>query len=711
MIDLDIYRGRMVAIVVPGAGSTEATVASLEAVRLDRVDLRVVVAAGRTPADAKNRAATVERVDYLSFVDAGTELSTAHLQAAVDMLREDLSVGLVGWSPGGWEAGELEPFVVGNGCVTRHSSFHAISGFDVALGAGLEDLDLGWRTWLAGWRVRGLGSAPAEVVWGLGEGPDLAERTRRMLAAVLDRTSMGDAWAGPEARQAMQQAAGKRPRVQPTRQRGDGELLPLVHAGVRRWADREPSAEAVAEVLGVLGAPERAGRRRRIAVVTADTVAPRMAGPAIRAVQIARRLAREHEVVLASTESCSITLPGIEVRQVGERGLRELERWCDVFLFQGWVLEGRPYLMDSRKVVVADIYDPMHLEQLEQAYDAPGERGRFDVVRNTTRVLNEQLERADFMVCASAKQRDLWIGALAGLGRVNPVTYDGDESLRRLLAVVPFGVGDEAPVQTRSAIREGIEGIGLDDKVVLWGGGVYNWFDPITLVEAVDRVRHDVPNVRLLFLGMKHPNPGVPTMRVANETVELARARGLMGSHVFFNTEWVEFDDRHNFLLDADVGVSTHLDHIETEFSFRTRILDYLWAELPIVATGGDSFADLIEREEIGIVVPPCDVGALADALTRVLTDEAFAAGCRERIRALTPALRWEACLEPLVEFCRAPARAADVCCPDLDRHAALARLPTGRRRDLAVAMSYFRAGAGRVVLERMRQRVRALRT
>jgi hypothetical protein len=36
--------------------------------------------------------------------------------------------------------------------------------------------------------------------------------------------------------------------------------------------------------------------------------------------------------------------------------------------------------------------------------------------------------------------------------------------------------------------------------------------------------------------------------------------------------------------------VSTHYEHVETTFAFRTRILDYLWAGLPVVATGGDAF-------------------------------------------------------------------------------------------------------------------------
>jgi hypothetical protein len=42
------------------------------------------------------------------------------------------------------------------------------------------------------------------------------------------------------------------------------------------------------------------------------------------------------------------------------------------------------------------------------------------------------------------------------------------------------------------------------------------------------------------------------------------------------------------------VGVSTHRDHLETRLSFRTRMLDYIWAGLPIVCTDGDHFASLV---------------------------------------------------------------------------------------------------------------------
>ena len=108
--------------------------------------------------------------------------------------------------------------------------------------------------------------------------------------------------------------------------------------------------------------------------------------------------------------------------------------------------------------------------------------------------------------------------------------------------VVPFGVSDAPPRHKQQVLKGVVPGIGPDDKVVLWGGGIYNWLDPLTLIRAIDKLRSRVGTVRLFFLGLRHPNPNVPEMRMAVETRRLAEELGLVGSHVFFNEGWVEYD-------------------------------------------------------------------------------------------------------------------------------------------------------------------------
>jgi glycosyltransferase involved in cell wall biosynthesis len=355
----------------------------------------------------------------------------------------------------------------------------------------------------------------------------------------------------------------------------------------------------------------------------------------------------------------------------------------------------------------------MHLEALEQARQDDLDLW-WSAFNNARATMTEQLRRGDWFCCASDRQRALWLGELTAEGRVNPATYAHDVSLRSLIDVVPFGLPDELPSRTGPGLKGVVEGIGPDDRVLLWGGGVYDWFDPLTLVRAVDRIKERHPDLRLVFMGMKHPSPLVPEMDVAARTRALATELGLTGRHVFFQEGWVPYEGRQNLLLDADICVTAHHATVETEFAFRTRVLDYLWAARPIVTSGGDSLADLVEREELGLVVAPGDVEALADALDRLLTDGDLVARCRERIEAIRPSFRWTAVLEPLLDFCRRPHRAPDLADPATARRATMG-LPrpagsAGLRWDVRRARALWSEGGTGLVLERVRSRIGRLR-
>ncbi|HLM94973.1 MAG TPA: glycosyltransferase, partial [Acidimicrobiales bacterium] len=379
--------------------------------------------------------------------------------------------------------------------------------------------------------------------------------------------------------------------------------------GSHRDHERAARRDRVSIEAMIVGSSERA---RRVVVVTDDVLTPKMAGPAIRAWNFASALAAQSDVVLATTsELCEVTSPQFWVESAGRERFAELERWCDVAIVQGYLLHNVPGFRGSDKVMLFDLYDPLHLEALVLTRDDP-EPERSVNVANTVSTLEEQLARGDFFVCASDKQRDLWLGFLAALGRINPKTYGDDPTLRRLIDVVPFGLPDVAPVHTRRSLRGVVPGIGPDDDVVIWGGGVYDWFDPCTLIRAIDKVRVSRPRVRLYFLGMRHPKPDIVESGAAAQARQLADTRGLTGTHVFFNDGWVAYEDRQNYLMEADVGVSLHLEHLETAYSFRTRILDYLWVGLPIVASAGDAFAEVIAAEGLGAVVPVADVDAVA---------------------------------------------------------------------------------------------------
>jgi glycosyltransferase involved in cell wall biosynthesis len=199
-------------------------------------------------------------------------------------------------------------------------------------------------------------------------------------------------------------------------------------------------------------------------------------------------------------------------------------------------------------------------------------------------------------------------------------------------------------------LRGVVPGIGPDDALIIWSGGIYDWFDPLTLIRAVATLAETRPSVRLFFMGTAHPHPGVPEMPIIKESRALAESLGLTSRHVFFNDSWVDYDTRHNYLLEADVGVSTHRSHIETTFSFRTRILDYLWASLPMVVTEGDHFGDLVARTGIGAAVVAGDVDALVKALDTYLFDDKAIARAKKALVTQRQDYTWTNTLAPLVD-------------------------------------------------------------
>jgi glycosyltransferase involved in cell wall biosynthesis len=296
---------------------------------------------------------------------------------------------------------------------------------------------------------------------------------------------------------------------------------------------------------------------------------------------------------------------------------------------------------------IYDLYSPAAIEHAALAMPpGPGVDAGADLNRLTQRVA---LESGDAFLCASERQRDLWLGALAALGRIDREGYARDPAFRSLIDVVPFGI-DAAPPMARGAVLKGVvPGISSSDKVALWGGGMWDWLDPLTVIRAVHLLGRE--DVKLFILGTRRPNPGVPRMVMERRAVRLAEELGVLDRSVFVNDRWVPFEDRSSYLLEADVGVSAHRDELEARFAFRTRLLDCIWAGLPIVTSAGESVAEVVSEQGLGRVVACGDVDAYARAIDDVIDAgrDAFAEG----FRTTRPLFEWTRVvdtLEPLLE-------------------------------------------------------------
>jgi glycosyltransferase involved in cell wall biosynthesis len=394
-------------------------------------------------------------------------------------------------------------------------------------------------------------------------------------------------------------------------------------------------------------------------IISHDIVGSRMAGPGIRLWEIARVLARHLPVVLAVPgrsdlpETTDVCIWPYDVDTW--ESLAPAGRQARAILLSGDVLARFPALEEARIPLIVDGYDPHTFETLALFADSPQQA---PLHRARERILQLQCRAGDFFLCASERQRDWWLGLLEAAGRINVYTYTQDPSLRRLLDVVPYGLRSSTPIHTRSVLKGVVPGLAADDKVVLWGGGVWQWLDPLTAIRAMAQVREQRSDVRLVFPGTRHPNAAaIPEMPVAQAAVDLAQTLGLLNQCVFFG-DWAPFEDWPNYLLESDVALSLHLDTIETRLAFRSRLLDYVWAGLPMAVTVGDATSELVERYGLGQTVGYGATQQVSRAILDLL--EAPSSSWKAGFARARKDLTWERAAQPLLAFCQNPQPAAD---------------------------------------------------
>lgn len=624
-------------------------------------------------------------------------------------------------------------FPCGGAMMVKKGIFLETGGFDDDYFAFFEDVDFGWRQWVMGYRVlfcpqstvyhRHHGTASRygyereryllerNALYTVAKNYD-NERFERIfpLAALLafdrgtintnlkndsykisatsDRQSENEQIprlaashfiAIRECLNNLPRLMEKRQWVQSKRKRNDNEILRMFGEPFQPNILDPEYVNAQNLLASALGIDKLFNRKNRILIISNDTIGERMAGPAIRCWEFARVLSREHDVMLATPNHTTLTSTDFKIRQYDRKVIEELIDWCDVLICQGFILHHYPFIKSKPKPIVVDIYDPFTLEFLELfKYKEMAERENLNAAN--LNVLNDQLLSGDFFICASEKQRDYWIGMLCSLNRINPATYDVDKTLRGLIDVVPFGLPGREPVHKKNVLKGVHPKINENDILIIWGGGIYNWFDPITLIKAISEIASVRKDIKLFFLGIKHPNPHVPEMQMCLDAIELSKELGLYDEVVFFNYDWVPYEERENYLLESDIGVSTHLDHVETSFSFRTRLLDYLWAGLPIVTTSGDSMSELVEDNGLGRTVDPKDVKSLVKALLELADSGELRQQISEKVKTSAVLFNWDTVLEPLNQFCRSPRMAPDKVIDEKQKRISLRELePEGK--------------------------------
>lgn len=340
----------------------------------------------------------------------------------------------------------------------------------------------------------------------------------------------------------------------------------------------------------------------RVLVISGEQVGEQMAGPAIRSLNLAQQLLHHGADVTLATplpiEGLQPELAGLRLTAFGKPSasrFRSLARSHDIVLSQPQRVDVAVGLHASGAQIIYDLYVPNFVERIAHLAGQPGDAALRRSLLECERIeYATAIELGDAFICASQQQRDHWLGALGQAGRLDLDLLDRDPDGRQLIDVVPFGLPDQPPVVPSGdgPLRGGL--LPRDSIILLWTGGLWNWFDPGLVLAGFERARKGDPRLRFVVMGMDHPEGNWEETATSSALRARASELGLLGPDgpVTLLAGWVPYRERHRYLKDADAAVSAHHTNLETRFSFRTRFLDQLWCGLPTLTSAGGELTD-----------------------------------------------------------------------------------------------------------------------
>ena len=232
--------------------------------------------------------------------------------------------------------------------------------------------------------------------------------------------------------------------------------------------------------------------------------------------------------------------------------------------------------------LILDAYVPIYIEvSARDSKDIETEYTNYiaDIGR-----FNKVLKRGDYFLYANDAQELFYTGVLSALGIINPSSYRETRIVK-----TPFGI-HRTPLQTRNNPYKEI-GISDEDFVVLWFGGIYPWFHIEEYLKAINALSKN-KQIKFVFVGGKNPfNPNPDFSRQYDLAVSFTKKHNLLNQQVYF-VDWVDFNDRVDWFVHCDVIVSINQPGEENKYSWRTRVMDYVWGEAVTISNGGDPLSE-----------------------------------------------------------------------------------------------------------------------
>jgi len=156
------------------------------------------------------------------------------------------------------------------------------------------------------------------------------------------------------------------------------------------------------------------------------------------------------------------------------------------------------------------------------------------------------------------------------------------------------------------------------------------------LIKAYQQVKQEIPNSRLIVVG--------PGTRPRKKHEKWIKRNGLQDI-VFVG--YASYADLPRYYQTADVFCSPATGRE----SFGIVLLEAMTLGKPVVATNIEGYASVLTHEKEGLLVPPRNSGALAEALTSLLKDDKLRQRMGNEGRLTAEEYRWERVAQRVLDY------------------------------------------------------------
>lgn len=314
-----------------------------------------------------------------------------------------------------------------------------------------------------------------------------------------------------------------------------------------------------------------------------------------------------------------------------------------------YVLYSRPDLMKfvaenipPERPLVVDLYVPIYIEILAR-------ETRKDIVGLKQHLLetshwNTAFPRGDFFMCANKNQLHFYRGILSAFGRVNPITFKEE-----LLKIIPYGIHREKLAKKKNVCKEKI--INKDDFMILWFGGIYPWFDINPLLASIKDLHRENSKIKLFILGGRNPFAVLPEFIEKYESVlKYTKKQGMYEKSVFF-VDWIPFEERGEWYQEADLIVNLHDLGDESTYAWRTRLVDFIWGETPILTSGRDELSKMVFEKRGAVILKNNSFEEITKNIKALVNDPKKLESMKNGLVKMKDELYWDILVKDLAVF------------------------------------------------------------